>query len=257
MACAYNDEANIVKASNADLDDANEELKDRCDAALAEVEALQTELAEAQSAARAAQEEVTAAQAAAAAVASPGRSPGRSETSVAPAVEVSPGRSSPGRASPGKESQRRPVPRATASGVSPGRRLRQHEALMQRGGGGQSSGGGSGASDDGGSSSREMELGSMGIIGTFDEMTPRGTMPAAMAQMSPPVGAMPSIEEERAAPNQESLDAQFQELMQEMVSLKCVLCWLCLFVLVARSCIWILSEKDTMHVLHCVCMWCV
>eukprot|EP00892_Ulva_mutabilis_P001765 jgi/Ulvmu1/1158/UM107_0032.1 len=215
MACAYNDEANIVKVSNSDLDDANEELKDRCEAALAEAEALHTELAEAQAAARSAQEALAAAQAAAAATASPGRSPGRREAPAAPAVEVSPGRSSPGRTSPGRDSQRRSKHLSAATGVSPGRRPPRHDGVMARGNGGPSSGGGSVASDDG-SSSREMELGTMGVIGTFDDMTPRGAVPATLPQMSPPVGTMPSIEEERAAPDNKSLDAQFQELMQEI-----------------------------------------
>lgn len=228
MACAFNDEVNIVKASNTDLDDANEELKDRCDAALAEAEALQTELAEAQAAARVAQDEAVVAQsaaaqataavnAAAAAASSPGRSPGRAAAATAPVHEVSPGRTSPGRVSPGRDSQRRPMPRTSSqgAGASPGRRKSRQEAMMQRGAAGASSGGGSVASDDG-SSSREMELGSMGVIGTFDEMTPRGTVPSTLSQMSPQVGTMPSIEEERAAPDIKSLDAQFQELMQEI-----------------------------------------
>lgn len=231
MACAFNDEVNIVKASNTDLDDANEELKDRCDAALAEAEALQAELAEAQAAARAAQEEVVRAQTAAAASAaaadsiSPGRSPGRASATVVPVSEVSPGRSSQGHTSPGRDSQRRPLPRSSSqgqgAGVSPGRRQSRQESQMQRAGGGPSSGGGSVASDDGGSS-REMELGSAGVFGTFDEMTPRGAVPSTLSQMSPQVGTMPSIEEERAAPDIKSLDAQFQELMQEIqVNLKC------------------------------------
>lgn len=228
MACAYNDEVNIVKASNTDLDDANEELKDRCDAALAEAEALQAELAEAQAAARVAQDEAVAAQsaavkanaaasAAAAAGTSPGRSPGRAAAVGGLVPEVSPGRSSPGRASPGRDPQRRPLPRSSSqgTGVSPGRRQSRQEAMMQRGAAGASSGGGSVASDDG-SSSREMELGSTGVIGTFDEMTPRGTAPSTLSQVSPQVGTMPSIEEERAAPDNKSLDVQFQELMQEI-----------------------------------------
>ena len=237
MACAFNDEVNIVKASNTDLDDANEELKDRCDAALAEAEALQAELADAQAAARAAQQEAVSAQAAAAASAasaasaaaanaiSPGRSPGRASAAAAQVSEVSPGRSSQGHTSPGRDAQRRPLPRSSSqgqgAGVSPGRRQSRQESQMQRAGGGPSSGGGSVASDDGGSS-REMELGSAGVFGTFDEMTPRSAVPSTLSQMSPQVGTMPSIEEERAAPDIKSLDAQFQELMQEIqVNLKC------------------------------------